>query len=144
MPRQTLFDIDACFPCFAVAYALNCGFIMVRKAGKLPPAGESAAVLSEEYELEYGRGQLEVAGDSFDTSRVTSPRVLLVDDLLATGGTATAACNLLRLAGATIVEVAVLIEICEQGMQGRRRLKEEAYIDLHALMTFSDDPRGAP
>lgn len=113
---------------------------MVRKAGKLPPraAGDAENVLSEEYELEYGKGKLEVPGDSLDTSRVTSPRVLLVDDLLATGGTATAACNLLRLAGATIVEVAVIMEICSDSLQGRRRLKDEAYIDLHALMTFNE------
>lgn len=126
--------------CILVAYALNCGFIMVRKAGKLPPGtgGDGGNVLSEEYELEYGKGQLEVAGDSFDTARAMSPRVLLVDDLLATGGTASAACNLLRLAGATIMEVAVVMEICSETLQGRRRLKEEAYIDLHALLTFNE------
>lgn len=112
---------------------------MVRKQGKIPPGPEgSSSILSEDYELEYGKGTLEVAADSFDTSRVTSPRVLLVDDLLASGGTAAAACNLLRLAGATIVEVAVIMEIKSSTLDGRRRLKEEAYIDLHALLTFTE------
>lgn len=123
-----------------MAYALNCGFIMVRKQGKLPPGPDgSSSILSEDYELEYGKGTLEVAADSFDTSRVTSPRVLLVDDLLASGGTACAACNLLRLAGATIVEVAVVMEVKSKLLQGRRRLKEEAYIDVHALLTFEEE-----
>lgn len=111
---------------------------MVRKAGKLPPGQDSSTLISEQYEMEYGTGQLEVAGDLFDTSSVTTPRVLLVDDLLATGASASAACNLLRNAGATIVEVAVLMEICSDTMNGRRRLKEEAYIDLHSLLTFED------
>lgn len=123
-----------------VAYKLNCGFIMIRKAGKLPPGDdESTSLISEEYEMEYGRGQLQVPADLFESSSVTTPRVLLVDDLLATGGTACAACNLLRNAGATIVEVAVLIEICSAEICGRRRLKENAYIDLHSLLCFSED-----
>lgn len=110
---------------------------MVRKAGKLPPRnGDDAMLVSQEYAMEYGRGQLQVAADVFDVSRATSPRVLLVDDLLATGATAIAACNLLRLAGATIVEVAVLMEVCADSLDGRRRLKEDAYIDLHTLLVF--------
>lgn len=111
---------------------------MIRKAGKLPPssANDSYSLLSEEYEMEYGNGQLQVAADLFDTSSVTRPRVLLVDDLLATGGTAIAACNLLRDAGATIIEVAVIIELLSENLNGRRKLKELAYIDLHSLFTF--------
>lgn len=113
---------------------------MVRKKGKIPPGPEgSSSILSEDYELEYGKDTLEVASDSFDTARVTSPRVVLVDDLLASGGTATAACNLLRLAGATIVEVAVVMEIKANVLQGRRKLKEEAYIEAHALLTFTEE-----
>lgn len=86
--------------------------------------------------MEYGNGQLQVAADLFDTSSVTMPRVLLVDDLLATGGTAIAACNLLRDAGATVVEVAVIIELLSENQSGRRKLKELAYVDLHSLFTF--------
>lgn len=59
--------------------------------------------------MENGQGQLQMARDLFHTSSVTTPGVVLVDDLLATGGTTIFACNLLRLAGATVVEVAVLI-----------------------------------
>lgn len=107
----------------------------------MPPGrpDEGSSLISEEYDMEYGKGQLQVSADLFDTSSVTSPRVLLVDDLLATGGTAISACNLLRNAGATIVEVAVLIEIVSDTMKGRQRLKEEAYIDLHALLSFEDE-----
>lgn len=122
-----------------VAYALNCGFIMIRKAGKLPPGEGSSALISEKYSMEYGNGQLEMASDLFDSASVTVPRVLLFDDLIATGASASAACNLLHDAGATVVEVATLMEICSERLNGRRRLKEEAYIELHALLTFWQD-----
>lgn len=113
---------------------------MVRKEGKLPPGPDDCSTIkSDQYEMEYGTGQLEVSGDLFDSSSVTTPRVLLVDDLLATGCTASAACNLLRDAGATIVEVAVLIEICSDSLKGRLRLKEDAYIDLHALLALTEE-----
>lgn len=111
---------------------------MIRKAGKLPPANgdDTYSLLSEEYKTEYGKGQLQMAADLFETSSVTTPRVLLVDDLLATGGTAIAACNLLRDAGATVVEVATIIELMSGSLNGRRKLKELAYVDLHSLLTF--------
>lgn len=120
-----------------MAYALNCGFIMVRKGGKLPSGVDGSNLLSEEYAMEYGTGRLQVSADTFDTSRATIPRIVLVDDLLATGGTAAAACNLLILAGATIVEVAVVMEIAN--LDGRRRLKEEAYIDVHSMLAFREE-----
>lgn len=121
-----------------VAYALNCGFIMIRKAGKLPPskADDSSSLISDEYSMEYGSGQLQMCADLFDTSSVTTPRVLLVDDLLATGGTATAAANLLRCAGATVIEMAVLIEIVAEALDGRRNVKQNAYIDVYSLLSF--------
>lgn len=121
-----------------VAYALNCGFIMVRKAGKLPPANPDhpSSLLSEEYRMEYGVGKLQISPNLFDTSAVTEPRVLLFDDVLASGGTAIAACNLLRLSGATVVETCVLIEIASQPLHGRKHLKERASCDLHSLLTF--------
>lgn len=111
---------------------------MVRKAGKLPPGtdDEGTAILSEAYEMEYGHDRLQMASDLFDTTPVTSPRVVLVDDLLASGGTAVAACNLLRVAGATVVEVAVVIELVTQALGGRSRLKEQGAIELHSLLTF--------
>lgn len=124
--------------CAKVAHAMDCGFIMIRKAGKLPPGKEdsSYSLLTEAYNMEYGEGQLQMAGDLFETSSVTKPRVLLFDDLLATGGTTIAASNLLRAAGAYVIEVAVIAEIISENLEGRRKLKEEAYVDLHSLLTF--------
>ena len=114
---------------------------MIRKAGKLPPRSpdDSASLVSEEYEMEYGKGQLQISSDLFDVSQVTSPRILLVDDVVATGGTAISAVNLLRSAGATLMEVAVIMELQTPDLNGRRRLKEEAFIDLHSLLTVANE-----
>ena len=94
-----------------VAHALGCGFIMVRKAGKLP--GETVA---HRYELEYGADQVEVQADAVRPGQ----RVVLLDDLLATGGTAAAAHSLLRSVGAEVVAAAFIIELSFLG--GRSRL----------------------
>jgi adenine phosphoribosyltransferase len=104
-----------------LALALGVGLVPVRKSSKLPPP-----VLAEEYELEYGTATIEV---SIGTVRAGG-RVLLVDDVLATGGTAAAACRLLEDAGAHVSAVAVLIEIGELG--GRDPL---AGRDVRALLT---------
>jgi adenine phosphoribosyltransferase len=85
-----------------VAYEIRAGFVPVRKQGKLP-----SATLAEEYELEYGSATLEVHQDAF----VPGERVLIVDDVLATGGTARATASLIRRAGAQVVGVAVLMEL---------------------------------
>jgi adenine phosphoribosyltransferase len=85
-----------------VALAAGVGFVPVRKAGKLPRATYSAA-----YELEYGTATIEVHQDAF----AVGERVLLVDDILATGGTAVAAASLVRAAGAVPVGLAVLMEL---------------------------------
>ncbi len=90
---------------------LGTGVLAVRKAGKLP--GE---VLSQSYQLEYGTAALEINPDDVRSGA----RILVVDDVLATGGTATAACALLERAGASIVGIAVAIELVELG--GRARL----------------------
>lgn len=95
----------------AVAKALALGFVPVRKPGKLP-----AATYRREYELEYGTDALEIHRDAISPGQ----RVLIVDDLLATGGTLAACCDLVRDAGATIEAVAVLIELVDLG--GRQRL----------------------
>ncbi|MGO1416839.1 MAG: adenine phosphoribosyltransferase [Candidatus Corynebacterium faecigallinarum] len=89
----------------AVARELGVGILAIRKAGKLPPP-----VLHEEYALEYGTAAVEIPGEGLDLS---GTRVLLVDDVLATGGTLTAACALLRQAGAEVVGVAVALEVAE-------------------------------
>jgi len=94
-----------------VALALGAGFVPVRKAGKLP-----AAKLRRTYALEYGEATLELHQDAVGRGQ----RVALVDDLLATGGTAEAACHLLEQAGADIVDVAFLIEL--GFLHGRDRL----------------------
>lgn len=86
----------------ATAYALGVGFVPVRKQGKLPGPTHRA-----EYTLEYGTATLEVHVDSF----VAGHRVLVMDDVLATGGTAAAACALVERAGATVVAVEVVLEI---------------------------------
>lgn len=85
-----------------VAVALGAGFVPVRKAGKLP-----WAVVREEYSLEYGTDKLEIHRDAIHPSE----RVLVVDDVLATGGTAAATCRLAETLGAQIVGLAVLIEL---------------------------------
>jgi adenine phosphoribosyltransferase len=85
-----------------VACRLEAGFVPVRKKGKLP-----AATFSEDYELEYGTATLEVHRDGF----APSERVLIVDDVLATGGTARATADLVRRTGATVAGIAVLIEL---------------------------------
>lgn len=87
-----------------LAERLGAGMIPVRKPGKLP-----AATLSEAYALEYGTDAVELHADAFDDHR--APRVLLHDDVLATGGTAGAVCRLLARAGAEVVGCSFLIEI---------------------------------
>ncbi len=86
----------------ALAYALGCGHALVRKPGKLP-----AATFAASYELEYGTDMLEIHQDAFPPNS----RVLLIDDLLATGGTAQAAISLAEKLQAHIVEAAFLIEL---------------------------------
>jgi adenine phosphoribosyltransferase len=105
----------------AVAYAAGRGVVPVRKAGKLP-----RAVLSASYELEYGEATLEVHEDAF----LAGQRVLVVDDVLATGGTAGAALDLVERAGGAVVGFTVLMELAF--LKGRERLHPRA---VHALLT---------
>ena len=97
----------------ALAVHMGAGFIPVRKAGKLPPP-----VLHASYDLEYGTAELEVR------DRIIEPgaRVLLLDDILATGGTASAGADLLRRAGADVVGMTFLLEI--PGLAGRAKLPD--------------------
>ena len=94
-----------------VAMALGVGFVPLRKAGKLPHT-----TLSASYDLEYGSAEIEVHADGIGAGR----RVLVVDDVLATGGTAAAACELVERAGGTVAGVAFLLELGFLG--GRSRL----------------------
>jgi adenine phosphoribosyltransferase len=95
----------------AVAYRAGAGFVPVRKAGKLP-----WAVVREEYSLEYGSDKLEIHRDAIHPGE----RILIVDDVLATGGTAAATAKLVEALGGVIAGLAFLIEIDELG--GRAKL----------------------
>ena len=108
----------------ALAVELGAGFTALRKPGKLP-----WTTFSETYELEYGTDELHMHTDALDAG----DKVLLVDDLIATGGTAEAGVKLLRAAKADIVGAAFLIDLPELG--GAARLREYG-IKIHALMAF--------
>ena len=94
-----------------MAYKMGIGFVPVRKPNKLP-----AATYSQEYALEYGTDKIEIHQDAFPQGA----NVLVVDDLLATGGTAEAACKLVKKAGANLVGTAFLIELT--ALKGREKL----------------------
>lgn len=106
----------------ALAYELGVGFVPVRKAGKLP--GETVSV---SYDLEYGSAEIEVHADAL----VGGQRVLLVDDVLATGGTAAAAWDLLEQVGGHVVGFECLVELAVLG--GRERLAGRTVRSLHSV-----------
>jgi adenine phosphoribosyltransferase len=105
----------------AVAYELGLGMVPVRKAGKLP--GET---ILESYTLEYGTAEIEVHSDAFTPGQ----RVLVIDDVLATGGTAAATCQLVERAGAVVVGVDVVLELAF--LHGREKLGDRP---VHAILT---------
>jgi len=102
-----------------LAYRLNAGFIPVRKPGKLP-----AAVHTVEYELEYGTDKLEIHQDAI----AFKSRVLIVDDLIATGGTAKATAELLEKIGTHVLGFGFIVELTELG--GRKKLPDLPIISL--------------
>ncbi|MDP0496293.1 MAG: adenine phosphoribosyltransferase [Verrucomicrobiota bacterium JB024] len=110
----------------ALAYQLGLPLILVRKKGKLP-----AETLSENYTLEYGQATIEV----HDTDTIRGQNVLVVDDLLATGGTALAAIRLMRRLGAERVDFATIINLSE--LPGRQLL-QSAGIHTFALCSFNE------
>ncbi|WAS97479.1 adenine phosphoribosyltransferase [Nannocystis punicea] len=105
-----------------IAHALGVGFVPARKPGKLP-----AATVTQSYALEYGEGTLHMHADAIDAG----DRVLLVDDLLATGGTASAAARLVQRLGGEVVASLFLIEL--PFLKGRERL---APLRVEALLPF--------
>jgi adenine phosphoribosyltransferase len=111
----------------AVAMALGAGFVPVRKAGKLP-----SATIGQDYELEYGSDRVEMHTDSVRPGE----RVLLVDDLIATGGTAEAAAQVIQQLGGVVVGVAVVIDLPDLG--GRRRLEKRGHTVV-ALCEFEGE-----
>jgi len=106
----------------AVACCLSAGFVVVRKPGKLPHKR-----ISMSYDLEYGKDTLEMHADAI----VANQRVLIVDDLLATGGTMKACCDLVTQLGGTIAGIAVLIELT--GLAGRDKLTPNA---VHSVVKY--------
>ncbi len=108
----------------AIAHQLGVGFVPIRKKGKLP-----GTTVGQAYKLEYGEAVVEIHDDAFQPGE----RVLLVDDLLATGGTAEAGIKLLERLGAEIVGCAFIIDLPELG---GRKLLEKLGMDVHALCEF--------
>ena len=102
----------------ALAYALGSGFVPIRKKGKLP-----YTTISEKYALEYGFDEVEIHIDAFRD--IKNPKVLLIDDLIATGGTASAAVNLIKKVGAEVVEACFIIEL--EFLKGRDKLDCDVY-----------------
>ena len=109
----------------AMAHQLSCGFIPIRKKGKLPSDS-----ISIEYDLEYGTDELEIHKDAFKPGS----RVLLVDDLIATGGTALASVSLLRELDANIIAACFVIDLPDLG--GRQKLKDTE-VPVRTLIEFS-------
>ncbi|MBI5700786.1 adenine phosphoribosyltransferase [Candidatus Saganbacteria bacterium] len=111
----------------ALAYLLNKGFVPVRKKGKLP-----AETIKEEYALEYGTDIIEIHKDAI----IKGQKVLIIDDLLATGGTATAAANLVKKLQGEIVELAFIVDLPDIG--GRKKLEQADY-SVYAQTEFEGD-----
>jgi adenine phosphoribosyltransferase len=107
----------------AIAQALSAGFVPIRKPGKLPRSVHGA-----DYSLEYGKDRLEMHSDAIGLGQ----RVLIVDDLLATGGTLAACCKLVKLTGAELAGITVLIEL--GFLNGRKAV--EGYGELHSVLKY--------
>lgn len=111
----------------AIAHRLNKGFIPIRKEGKLPAKTEN-----EHYELEYGRAAVEIHVDAIEKGS----KVLLVDDLIATGGSLAAAINLIKKLGGEVVECAVIIELPD--LHGREKIEAKGY-KLFSMVEFEGE-----
>jgi adenine phosphoribosyltransferase len=111
----------------AIAHQLSVGFVPIRKAGKLP-----GKTITQDYVLEYGQATMEVHDDALEAGE----KVLLVDDLLATGGTAEAGIKLIERMGAEVVGCAFVIDLPDIG--GRSKLEAMGQ-DVHALCAFEGD-----
>ena len=111
----------------AVAHQLSVGFVPIRKKGKLP-----GATIEEEYTLEYGRAVMEMHDDAIQPGE----RILLVDDLLATGGTAAAGIRLVERAGGEVIGCAFIVDLPDLG--GGEVLRRMG-MTIHALVAFEGD-----
>ena len=101
----------------ALAYNIGAGCILIRKPGKLP-----AETICEEYALEYGTDKLEIHKDAIEEGK----NVIVIDDLLATGGTVAAACKLLKKAGGNVKAAAFIIELTD--LNGRKNLPQDVEV----------------
>ncbi len=108
----------------AIAHQLTVGFVPIRKKGKLP-----GAVISEAYTLEYGEAVMEIHDDAIKAGE----RILVVDDLLATGGTAAAGIKLIERLGGEIISTSFIIDLPELG---GRKVLEDMGMDVHVLCEF--------
>lgn len=111
----------------ALAYKLGLGFVPIRKHGKLP-----AETIGHDYALEYGNDRIEIHTDAIGKNE----KILLVDDLIATGGTAEAAAVLIAKLGGMVVECAFVIDLPDVG--GRKRLEQKGY-SVFSLCEFEGD-----
>jgi len=111
----------------AIAHQLTVGFVPIRKKGKLP-----GAVISEAYTLEYGEAVMEIHDDAIKAGE----RILVVDDLLATGGTAAAGIKLIERLGGEIVSTSFIIDLPELG---GRKVLEDMGMDVHVLCEFEGE-----
>ena len=111
----------------AIAYILGKGFVPVRKKGKLPAATEK-----EEYQLEYGTDVIEIHKDAIEKGQ----KVLIVDDLIATGGTAMAAAKLVKKLHGEVVELAFIVDLPDLG--GRKKLEQAGY-SVYAQTLFEGE-----
>ena len=105
-----------------IAYALGKSFVPVRKKGKLP-----CETVSAEYDLEYGKAEIEIHKDAIKPGQ----KVVLVDDLIATGGTMEASCKLIEQLGGEVVKILFLMELA--GLKGREKLKN---YDVASVITY--------
>ncbi|ERS90602.1 MULTISPECIES: adenine phosphoribosyltransferase [Halomonas] len=110
-----------------LAYELGCSFVPVRKKGKLP-----FRTISETYTLEYGEAEVELHSDAFQAG----DRILIVDDLIATGGTMLAAAKLISRSGGQVVETATIVDLPDLG--GSARIREAGY-GVFAVCSFTED-----
>ena len=111
----------------ALAYALRKGFVMIRKPGKLP-----GKVISQEYQLEYGSDKMEIHADAF----IPGTKVLIVDDLIATGGTVMSAIALVEKLGGVVTEAAFIVDLPDIG--GSKKLQDKGY-NMFSLTEFEGE-----
>lgn len=111
-----------------LAYKLNAGFIPIRKPNKLP-----AETIKETYELEYGTDTIEIHADAIEKGA----NVVVVDDLLATGGTASAACSLVKKAGGNVDSAAFVIELTP--LNGAEKIKKTTGVEVISMLKYDLD-----